>query len=212
MNVNFGLFLRSLVVSMLLGFFVSFFIPGSTLLADGGNEPEGYSINVSHNSDTSFTVEKSYPESAVLKKKYRSQKAAFSYRIDLIVEDAGDDTIVGTYTFTSAIPAGKDSIVIDVKKYVTELKKKIKMRGRVAITLETPAGVRDYVAIGVSDAISIYNSAYQQQFIDNSDLAAQWSEDYNNFIMENQGKDINTINREFLKKYPQYKEFMPYVK
>ncbi|HOJ27559.1 MAG TPA: hypothetical protein PL059_00640 [Spirochaetota bacterium] len=212
MNVNFGLFLRSLVVSILLGFFVSFFVPGSTLLADGGNEPEGYSINVSHNSDTSFTVEKSYPESAVLKKKYRSQKAAFSYRIDLIVEDAGDDTIIGTHTFTSAIPAGKDSIVIDVKKYVTELKKKIKMRGRVAITLETPSGVRDYVAIGVSDAISVYNSGYQQQFIDNSDLAAQWSEDYNNFIMENQGKDINTINREFLKKYPQYKEFMPYVK
>ena len=68
------------------------------------------------------------------------------------------------------------------------------------------------MATGVSDSITVYNSGYQQQIVDDPDAYSKFAGDYQQFIMQNPGKNQEQLNREFIQKYPQYKSYMPQVK
>lgn len=136
-----------------------------SLFADGGGVDDGGSIGVMVHSDTAFIVEKGYGDPGSFSSadsKFKNQKVPFSYTIDLIKVEMGEkEEVVATYTGKAVIPSGRDSVIIEAAKYVNELKSKIKVQGRVNITLETPPGA-NYSATGVSNAIAVYNSSYMK--------------------------------------------------
>jgi len=179
--------------------------------ADGGapEDEDSFTIYAYTQGETAFKVEKSYGENPVYVKKHKNQKADFAYTLTLMVEDPGAERTAAVYTKTAAVPAGKDSAVIDVSRYIQELQRQMKMSGSVSIALETPEGA-NYGA-GGSTALSVYNSAYQQDIAADADGYAKFAEDYQQFIMSHPGMGVTEINRAFLKQYPQYRKQMPQV-
>ncbi|MFW5861353.1 MAG: hypothetical protein ACOCWZ_03805 [Spirochaetota bacterium] len=184
----------------------------ASVFADVSGIDDCGSIGVAVKSDTAFVVEKAYGDSAsftAADKKFKNQKVPFSYTIKLIMVEMGEkEEVIATYTGKAVIPAGSDSVIINAANYVNELKSKIKVQGWVNITLETPPGA-NYMATGVSDSITVYNSGYQQKMVDDPDAYSKFAGDYQQFIMQNPGKNQEQLNREFIQKYPQYKSYMP---
>jgi hypothetical protein len=145
-------------------------------------------------------------------KEIMAQKVVFEYELKQIVEDTGEENVVATSKGSAVIPAGKKEVTIEVQKQLQELKSKIKRRGTLQIVLKEPNGIQLQMS-GQTASLELINEDYRKAVVSKAtsdpDIYNKFIEDYQKFVMANQGKDKKTVDREFLKKYPQYKDILP---
>jgi hypothetical protein len=160
-----------------------------------------------------FTVSKESNDEA-LGNAFLKQKAEFDYVITLSALNSSyvESDTIATYRLSGVIPAGQRSVTINVDKYASELKPKLISTGTIDFQIYTAAGV-DYYTAGGGNSLSVANDDYRQKMTDtatnNPDLLNSFATDYQNFMLAHHDLPPEQINREFIRKYPQYKDMLP---
>ena len=210
------------IVKITMAVFMIVFI-SSAIFSDGGIETGMSLVLEGQNSVTGmkvsggfFTITRNYTDVgkgiAAVKKEFIKMKVDVPYEIKLVDKSDNTEKIISTKKSSIILKPGVESVKIVVDKEVKEVLAKIKKQGFVSIniTLSSTGGIG---CGSPYNELQLYNAEYQKSMIDNAssntDKMQKFMEDYQKYMMQNAGKDPQTLNKEFYKKYPQYKGLMP---